>query len=146
MQVYKVRLLKGHLIKKEYVVDGCIGSEVEPGKIQFYTRSEAIKKARVFGGKIEAHGKKYTTVSLKVLQLAKSELSTELINELDGREVSTDTTEGGGQHLYYGNVFDTILGENLENSTVNRLSFDVAEEVTVLNVMSGNYDYIMLAE
>ncbi len=143
MQLYKVKLNDPEASQPNSHSNGYLAIE---GELALYKRGEALKKAILFDGKIEKHGKNYTTVSLNVLQLAKSELSPELINELDGREVSTDTTEGGGQHLYYGDVFDAILGENWEHATVNRLSFDVAEEVTVLREMSASYAYIMLAE
>ena len=46
---YKVRLLDGHLAKPDQTVNGYLGS----GEPQTYTRGEAIKKARMFGGKIE---------------------------------------------------------------------------------------------
>lgn len=143
MQVYKVKLNKEHFIKKEYVVDGYIGSEVEPGKIQLYTRSEAIKKARVFGGKIEAHGKKYTISSAKILQLAKSELGDDIINELRGREVYQDH-ETDNNPIYYGDVFEAILGEDSEKPLSKRMSFTTCEDITVLDIMSSHYQYIML--
>ncbi len=52
-KVYRVRLIKGHDARPDQIVDGCLGNSFDNGKIQEYSRGEAIKKAKLFGGKIE---------------------------------------------------------------------------------------------
>lgn len=50
---YRVKLLKGHSAKKDQIVDGYLGNSFGNGKVETYDRGDAIKKARLFGGKIE---------------------------------------------------------------------------------------------
>ena len=87
MQLYKVKLNEGHTAKPDQNIDGYLS---EGGMMCLYTRGEALKKAIAFGGKIEQHGKSYTVNDLKVIQLAKQELSYAVQRELDGREVYVD--------------------------------------------------------
>ena len=54
MKYYKVRLLDGHSARPDQIVDGYIGNGFGSGTVHNqYTRGEAIKKARMFGGKAE---------------------------------------------------------------------------------------------
>jgi len=53
MKYYKVKLLEGHKAKPEDIVNGYLGNVFNDGEVCVYTRGEAIKKAGMFGGKIE---------------------------------------------------------------------------------------------
>lgn len=52
---WKVRLLEGHDARPEQAVNGYLGNVFGSGKIELYSRGQAIKKARMFKGKIEKH-------------------------------------------------------------------------------------------
>ena len=58
---YRVKLLKGHTAQEDQQVDGYLAFY---GIIQRYSRSEAIKKARLFGGKIESKERKVKPMTL----------------------------------------------------------------------------------
>jgi hypothetical protein len=142
MQLYKVKLNEGHTAKPEQISGGYLGN-YEDINVALYTKSEATKKAKMFGGKIEKHGKNYTAVSMKVLQLSKQEISPAVINQLNGREVFQDTDTAVGEIMYYGDVFDAVLGEQGELSEILCLNEAVLDELNVLNNLSYQYAYIM---
>lgn len=50
---FKVKLLPDHTAKPDQIINGYLGNSFHDGKITEYTRGEAIKKASMFGGKIE---------------------------------------------------------------------------------------------
>ncbi len=58
MSLYAVKLLPGHEADTSQMVDGYIGY-ANLKQVICYTRGQAIKKARLFGGKIEKYGKEY---------------------------------------------------------------------------------------
>lgn len=53
MKYYKVRIPNDSDVEQDQIIDGYLGNAFGNGKIAEYTRGEAIKKARMFGGKIE---------------------------------------------------------------------------------------------
>jgi len=64
---YKVLLLEGHNAKEDQIQDGYLGNAFGCGRIEEYSRGEAIKKARMFGGKIElAREVKYLYLMIEV--------------------------------------------------------------------------------
>jgi len=50
---YRVKLNETHNAKPSQIIEGYLGNAFGNGEIMEYTRGEAIKKARMFNGKIE---------------------------------------------------------------------------------------------
>lgn len=54
MKLYRIKLGKYNTVLKFQNVDGYLGNAFNrDNKIQHYTKGEAIKKAKLFGGEIE---------------------------------------------------------------------------------------------
>ena len=141
MQLYKIKLNEGHTAEPDQVINGYLASF--PDELGIYTRGEALKKAKMFGGKIEKHGKNYTIHECKIIQLAKQELSPAVRNELRDREVYVDTVDDMNESIYYGDVFATILGEVTETvRTAN--TPEVINELLVLDNICAKYQYVMI--
>ena len=77
MQLYRVKLNEGHTAKPDQIAGEYLGgyANIDP---MLYTRSEAHKKARMFGGTIEPFGRDYTVDELKVIQIPKAQLSQDI--------------------------------------------------------------------
>lgn len=139
MQLYKVKLLKGHRANRSQIHDGYLAHN--PNYLALYSRGEALKKARGFGGKIEPHGKDYKIAEDNIMTLLLSEIiHVDIVLELDGMEFmrSTDTNVF---RLYSSDIFNTILN-NFNESTKIRPGA-VFDELNVLAELSCNYTYIM---
>ena len=52
-QLYRVKLNNPEIIAKDRQIDGYLANFLDNGKICEYTRGQALKKARMFDGKIE---------------------------------------------------------------------------------------------
>lgn len=143
MQLYKVKLNEKSSAKPDQNIDGYLS---EGGMMCLYTRGEALKKAIAFFGKIEKHGKNYTVNELKVIQLAKKELSTAVQRELEGREVFIESeTDVNEEALYYGDVFAGILGEETEKPKRLQVHGEsLINELLVLDNICANYQYVMV--
>jgi len=143
MQLYAVKLNEGHKARPDQQFEGYLGS----GYIEFYTRGEAIKKAKAFGGSIKPMGKNYTVKPLNILQLSKKEIHRLIVEELKGMEAFKDTEEIG-EPLYYGDVFEQIIGEVSEITKMKGTTFppNFEMELKVLNTLCFNADYIMLVD
>ena len=165
MQLYRVKLLEGHTANPDQIVGEYLGnySTIDPA---LYKKSEAQKKAKMFGGKIEAFGRNYHTVDLKIIQIPVDQFSQQLINELNGRESFIDTDRDLNEVLYSADVFEAILGEidelnNLSNLSLDKLSaietieqlnlirFDkhtqlLIDELLVLCELTKEYQYVMI--
>ena len=113
---YKVRLLDGHNARPDQVSNtGYLGNEESES---IYTRGEALKKARMFKGKIELVGLSKALTKVSMTQLAQDFLLDRVIRELEGREIFIDTDSHLDEKIYSGDVFEAILGEfgELEDS------------------------------
>ena len=143
MQMYAVKLNEGHKARPDQQFEGWLGEE----EICLYTRGEAIKKARQFGGSIKPYGKKFTVKSLTVLQLSKKEIDDVIVRQLEGREAFKDTEEIC-EPLYNGDIFETVLCEIFEENKITggKLPDVLEQELTVLNNICINADYIMLVD
>lgn len=143
MQLYAVKLNEGHKARPDQQFDGWLGDSY----IEFYTRGEAIKKARMFGGSIKPMGKNYTVKPLKVLQLSKKDIHKVIVQKLKGMEAFKDTEEIG-EPLYYGDIFEQIIGEVSEITKMKGTTFpqNFEMELQVLNTLCINADYIMLVD
>lgn len=142
MQLYRVKLNEGHLAKPDQMAGEYLGnySTIDPA---LYTKSEAQKKANMFGGTIEPFGKNYAIDELKVIQLNRKDISNHLLRELNGRQVFIDTDSDLCEFMYYGDVFDGILGEHTEQTLLS-FNQDVIDELLALQEICGEYQYVML--
>lgn len=141
MQLYKVKLKEDHTANPDQNINGYLA--LFPNDIGIYSRGEALKKAIMFGGKIEKHGKNYTINECKIIQLAKKELSPAVLRELKEREVYTDPSDETDEPIYYGDVFAGILGEHSEQTLLS-FNQDVIDELIVLDNICANYEYVMI--
>ena len=152
MQLYKVKLLTPESVLPENNHRGylaCVKDE-----LGVYTRKEALKKAIFFNGKIEPHGRRYTVNNLRILQLAKSEISKDVLRLLQGRETYKDLSDLN-EPLYYGDVFmgilgeqhelDEILGEQHELDETLRCNEFLLDELTILDMLTSNFEYVMIS-
>lgn len=148
MQLYRVKLQEGHTAKPDQISGEYLGNyaTIEPA---LYTRGEAQKKARMFGGSIEAFGRDYTVDELKVIQIPKTQLSQALINELQDREVFLDTDNMLEEVMYSSDVFEAILGEQyeyFEKQTLIRIGKQhqlLVDELLVLDTICKDSQYVM---
>ena len=141
MQLYKVKLRENNFAKPEQIVNGYLAAY--PNELGIYTAKEALSKAMLFNGDIEPHGKMYTTKQCKILQLSKQELSPAVLKELNGREVYTDNDDELNEPIYYGDVFDAILGEITE--TIRSANTpEVIDELMILSKISAKFEYLIL--
>ena len=138
MQLYKVKLFEGHSAEANQIVNGYLGDATD---VFLYTRGEAIKKAKMFGGKIEKHGKNYTVNETAIIDLCGKELSSRLIMELEDREVYTDADDDINEPIYYGDIFAAILGEESEKQNQ---SARFIEELIILDNICSMYDYVRI--
>lgn len=147
-QLYRVKLNEGHSALPEQVSGQYLGdySTTDPA---LYTKGEAQKKAKMFGGKIEAFGKVYHVTELKVLQLSSEQISEKLMSELRGREEFVDTDHDLDEAFYSADVFEAILCEVDQMINKQKLvtwgSYQpLIDELLVLNELSKEYQYVML--
>ena len=148
MQLYRVRLQEGHTARPDQISGEYLGNyaTIDP---TLYTRSEANKKARMFGGSIEPFGRDYAVDELKVIQIPKAQLSQALINELQGREIFIDTDNLLEEVMYSSDVFEAILGEQyeyFEKQTLIRIGKEhqvLVDELMVLDEICKNSQYVM---
>lgn len=148
MQLYRVRLKEGHTAKPDQISGEYLGNyaTIDP---MLYTRGEAHKKARMFGGSIEPFGRDYSVDELKVIQIPKAQLSQALINELRDREVFTDTDNMLEEVMYSSDVFEAILGYVDEEIKLKKLiTWDsyqpLIDELLVLDEICKDSQYVML--
>jgi hypothetical protein len=149
MQLYRVRLNEGHTAMPDQIAGDYLGGyeTIDP---MLYTRREATKKAKMFGGTTEPFGRNYTIDKLKVIQIPKSQLSQALINELKDREVFIDTDNMLEEVMYSSDVFEAILGEQyeyFEKQTLIRVGKEhqvLVDELLVLDEICKDSQYVML--
>ena len=147
-QLYRVKLNEGHTAKADQVAKGYLGdySTVDPA---LYSKGEAQKKAKMFGGKVEAFGKAYHLNELSIVQIPNEQLSQKLLDELKDRECFVDTDNDLNEVLYSADVFEAILGEVDEYIEMQGLitwgSYQpFIDELLVLNELSREYQYVMI--
>lgn len=144
MQLYRVKLKEGHTARPEHVVNGYLGNDstIDP---DIYELQEASKMAEWFGGEIEPFGRNYPMGRLKVIQLNKEDISKHVQRELDGREAFRDADPELDERMYYGDVFQAILGEHSEQTLLS-FNQDVIDELLVLDKICAEYQYVMLTK
>lgn len=141
MQMYVVKLNKGHKATDQQNVGGYLGYG-ETGKLYVYTKSEAYKKARIFGGKAMPYGKNYeATDEAKVLILRRDEIHPTIVKAMRGREMLTDvgTSNEHGVVLFEREIFYNILIAYVYEKQVQI-------ELEALGHMTQDYSYIMVID
>lgn len=114
MKMYRVKLSKGNTAKANQKKKGYLANF---GTIAEYTRGEAIKKARMFGGKIEIAPAKPKGIEsvfnrVSMIQIPENALLDDVVRVLRKREAFTDTDNELNERIFTGDVFEAILGEN----------------------------------
>jgi hypothetical protein len=113
---YKVKLKDGHNARPDQVTGtGYLGTDKSEA---IYTRGEAIKKAKMFGGNIEAVRLSSVFRTVTITQIPENALLDKIVKELRGREMFIDTDVDFDERIYSGDIFEAILGEygELEDS------------------------------
>ena len=149
MQLYRVKLNEGHTANPDQIAGKYLGNyhSIDPA---LYSKGEAQKKAKMFGGSIEPFGKNYSLIDLKIAQIPKEQLSIELLNELDGRESFIDADHDLNEVLYSADIFEAILcevDEAIEQELLVRVgkkTQDLVDELLVLIELTKDYQYVML--
>jgi len=149
MQLYRVKLNEGHTARPDQIAGDYLGGyeTIDP---MLYTRREATKKAKMFGGSIVPFGRDYHLNELKVIQIPKNQLSQALINELKDREVFTDTDNMLEEVMYSSDVFEAILGEQFEyfgKQNLIRVGVEyqvLVDELMVLDEICKDSQYVMI--
>lgn len=143
MQLYKVKLKTPQESQPDHHINGYLGCNDTLG---IYTRGEALKKARMFNGKIEKHGRTFSIVQMSMATMCTGELHPTILKELDGREQFTDTDDELGEKIYGADVFDAILEEQSETPEEMKLPQDILDQLELLSLMTANYSYILLVK
>ena len=148
MQLYRVRLNEGHTARPDQIAGDYLGGyeTIDP---MLYTRREATKKAKMFGGSIVPFGRDYHLNELKIIQIPNHQLSDKLLNELKGRESFTDVDDMLEESMYSSDIFETILGEVDEEIKLQKLitwtSYQpFIDELLVLNELTKDSQYVMI--
>lgn len=116
------------------------------GRIGSYTRGDALKKARLFNGKIEEIKPTFIITEAKIAQIHENNLLDGVVKALKGREQFEDTEETLGERIYNADVFEQILGEqqeliDMKQSTLNTKTLNQLEE---LAENLGDYQYVQV--
>ena len=151
MKKYRVVLLEGHKAKADQIIDGCLGNVFDDGKVALYDRGDAIKKARMFGGKIvEAQGLHSVIGKLSIQTIPENALLFGVTKLLNGREAFKDATDND-ERMYHGDIFETLANEIDQFSEIERVHLfgtpkkviDQLEELAKL--ISADYVLITLS-
>lgn len=147
MKKYKVKLLNGHSAIEDKIIDGYLGNNFDNGKVQLYDRNEAIKKARMFGGKIEeATGLHSVITTMSIMTIPENALLHGVVNRLEGRLAFKDAT-GMNEEIYHGDVFAEILSEIYEQAG-KRFEANLQKIVNQLEELSElvSADYVLITQ
>jgi hypothetical protein len=148
-QLYRVKLNEGHTAKPDQIAVGYLGdySTTDPA---LYTKGEAQKKAKMFGGSVEPFGRSYHLNELKMVQIPNEQLSERLLNELKDRESFADVDTDLNEKIYSADIFEAILGEvdeAIEQELLVRVgkkTQDLIDELLVLIELTKDYEYVMI--
>ena len=110
------------------------------GSIVYYTRKEALKKAIMFGGKIESVVSPLVagTRTVTMTQIPRSKVSAGILKALRGKESFIDDDSGLCETIYTGDIFGQIIEAN-EGSPLAITDEAVLEELNMLNQITAEY-------
>ena len=103
-----------------------------------YTRGEALKKARMFGGgKVELLDLSTVLHKVSMIQIPENALLHEVVKELSGREMFNDADPDNTERIYSGDIFGQILEETLqrEDTGFSPVPQKVIDQLNYLNQM-----------
>lgn len=143
---YKVKLnnpKKADHITNHVTKDGYLMSF---GRTATYTRGEAIKKARMFDGKIERVEETFIVTDAKIAQIHENNLLKGVLKQLQGREMFVDADPHNEERMYSADVFEQILSEQdgLEGSRMAIQNEEVIAQLEELADALGEYQYVQL--
>ena len=121
MQLFKVKLLKGHKARPNQKCGNYLGYNTKT--LALYSHAEALKKARGFGGIIEPYGKSYSVSLPDMIQLELNEMCPEVVNQLKGREQMIDAFGNPNMKVrfFFSDVFWNIYSEKKKQLTQEAL-------------------------
>lgn len=143
MKNFRVKLIDGHFAKETENVKGYLGdATLKVPMPMVYSRGAAIKKARMYHGKIEEIKNNVMIEDLKIAKVEESKLTAEIRLELNVRTPEfKDTEKTLNEAIYNPNVFFNILSENRK-----RLSEQTIEQLEILIENMYSYDYVLIAK
>lgn len=140
---YRIKLNDNHNAKADQNISGYLGWGEGYGKLSgvvcIYSRGEAIKKARVFGGKIEPVPFSKITTDLVMRQVPERLISGLVLDLLKDHKQFNDATDMG-EGIYGADIFMTLLAETTNLSDVARL------QLGMLSQMFDDVDYVMFTK
>lgn len=131
MKLFKVKLYDNHNAKEDQIIDGYLGNSFGDGKIAKYSRGEALKKARMFNGKIELTKPDFYDEGLeKLAELTRYNANIIVVQREDGQIVSV--TEDRDRVLEM--AMDEYCGKDIKliDLTYNKqqMDFTLIAEIT----------------
>lgn len=109
---YKVKLLENHKATKNQITStGYLGVE---DMDMIYDKSDALKKAKLFGGEIEVVPLSKVLKNLSITQIPENALLDWVVRQLEVRASFVDTNLALGEKIYHGTIFQDILIEYYE--------------------------------
>lgn len=131
-------------LKADQTKDGYLAAF---GSIVYYTRKEALKKAIMFGGKIEPVDSPLVASirTVTMTQIPRSRVSAGVLKALRGKESFIDDDSGLCETIYTGDIFGQIIEANdgIEGSPLAITDEAVLEELNMLNQITTEYVQIV---
>jgi hypothetical protein len=138
----KNKAMKHFKVKLKNPKEGLVDSEGFlcdiDGLPYVYTRGEALKKARMFGGgSVELLELSTVLHKVSMIQIPENGLLHGVIKELSGREMFNDADHDNTERIYSGDIFGQILEETLqrEDTGFSPVSQKVIDQLNYLNQM-----------
>jgi len=141
MKRYRVKLNAKHYAQPDQIKDGYLAGF---GVIQTYTRGEALKKARMFEGKIELVKLSTVLAPLSMVAIPENALLDGVVKLLKGREAFDDATRVS-EKIYHGGIFEEISSELAEYPNDEQVPKKVLDQLDELAEMIES-DYIMVTQ
>lgn len=142
MKNFRVKLIDGNKATKDENVKGFLGdATVETPMPMAYSRGEAIKKAKMFGGKIDEIKNVINIEELKLAKVNGIDLTLKIKLELakiNPQFRDTDLTLL--ERIFSADVFFDILKKNKK-----RLNDKSIEQLEVLAENMWSFDYVLVA-
>jgi hypothetical protein len=117
--IKKPKAMKHFKVKLKNPKEGLVDSEGFlcdiDGLPKFYTRGEALKKARLFGGGtvvVEPLSGVFNKVSM--IQIPENALLHDIVKLISGCEMFNDNIKNLGERIYSGDIFKSFLEEVLQ--------------------------------
>ncbi|HEY4755776.1 MAG TPA: hypothetical protein VIH28_06965 [Ignavibacteriaceae bacterium] len=147
-KLYRVVLKENNHARADQKRNGYLASY---GVIQEYTRGEAIKKARAFGGEIELvkHNILKSMHKMSIMTMPENVLLDDVVKLLKGREAFKDVTDMS-ERIFQGDIFAEISGEiaEVEKSELKGKLYELVPKKVInqINELAQlvDTDYVMI--